>query len=168
MSGAGKSTVSRQLQRALQDLGMSEMEILDGDVVRTHLSKGLGFSRADRDANVLRIGWVCQLLVKNGVSVMTAAISPYRQTRNRVRAMIEGVGGAFVEVYVNASLDECARRDVKGLYARARRGEIAEFTGVSDPYEPPLDPEVILDTEHESVEESVAKIIGYLQENVFV
>jgi len=170
MSGAGKSTIASRLYGQLKVMGVSNMEILDGDIVRTHLSKGLGFSRQDRDTNVLRIGWVCQLLVKNDVPVMTAAISPYRDTRAKVRSMVEAVGGSgsFIEVYVNACLEECVRRDVKGLYARASRGEIREFTGVSDPYEPPENPELELDTEHETEAESVEKIISYLQNHALL
>ncbi len=170
MSGAGKSTVADYLHAELRKLDVSNVEILDGDVIRTHLSKGLGFSREDRDTNVLRIGWVCQLLVKNDVPVMTAAISPYRETRDRVRAMVEEVGGkgSFIEIYVNASLDECARRDVKGLYAKAFQGEIKEFTGVSDPYEPPLNPELMVETEHQTIEESAGIILSYLKSNGFI
>jgi len=164
LSGAGKSTVSSAVHHALQERGIANVEMLDGDEVRTHLTKGLGFSREDRDTNVLRIGWVCQLLVKHGVPVMTAAISPYRDTRNTVRTMIEQKGGkgSFIEVFVNASVEECARRDVKGLYARAMQGEIPQFTGVSDPYEPPEHPEIELKTANESEEESVDRVITYL------
>lgn len=165
LSGAGKSTVSEAVHHRLQQRGITNVEILDGDVVRTHLTKGLGFSKEDRDTNVLRIGWVCQLLVKHGVPAMTAAISPYRETRSQARQMVEEAGGpgSFVEVFVNASVEACAKRDVKGLYARAKAGEIPQFTGVSDPYEPPENPEVMLDTEHEEIEESVAKVIMYLE-----
>lgn len=170
MSGAGKSTIADYLHAELRKRGISNVEILDGDVVRTHLSKGLGFSRKDRDTNILRIGWVCQLLVKNGVPVMTAAISPYRETRDKVRAMVEEVGGkgSFIEVYVNASLEECARRDVKGLYAKALEGEIKAFTGVSDPYEPPLHPEIVVETEHQTVEESAGRILSHLEAHGFI
>lgn len=165
LSGAGKSTVSEAVHRQLQQRGVTNVEILDGDVVRTHLTKGLGFSKEDRDTNVLRIGWVCQLLVKHGIPAMTAAISPYRETRGKVRQMMEAAGGtgSFVEIFVNASVEECARRDVKGLYAKAKAGEIPEFTGVSDPYEPPECPEIMLDTEVESIKESVVKVISYLE-----
>ena len=167
LSGAGKSTISSRAAEVLQRGIAVELELLDGDVVRTHLSKGLGFSRRDRDTNILRIGWVCQLLVKHHASVLTAAISPYRETRARVRRMVEAVGGAgsFVEVHVKASVDCCAARDVKGLYARAMRGEIEHFTGISDPYEEPERPEVVLDTEHETVEESVHRLLSYLKEH---
>jgi len=164
LSGAGKSTVSSAVHHALQERGIANVELLDGDEVRTHLTKGLGFSREDRDTNVLRIGWVCQLLVKHGIPAMTAAISPYRDTRNKVRTMIEHKGGkgSFIEVFVNASVEECARRDVKGLYARAEAGEIPQFTGVSDPYEPPESPEIQLNTADESEEESAARVVTYL------
>lgn len=170
LSGAGKSTVSEAVHRELRDRGVTNVEILDGDVVRTHLTKGLGFSKEDRDTNIMRIGWVCQLLAKHGVPVMTAAISPYRATRARVRAMVEGAAGdgSFIEVFVNASVEECARRDVKGLYARAKAGEIPQFTGVSDPYEPPEHPEITLVTEHEEVEESAARVISYLIDHDFI
>ncbi len=164
LSGAGKSTVSIAVHHALLERGMTHVELLDGDEVRTHLTKGLGFSKNDRDTNVLRIGWVCQLLVKHGAPVMTAAISPYHETRDRVRYMVEQAGGegAFIEVFVNASVEECARRDVKGLYMKAMKGDIPQFTGVSDPYEPPEHPEIELKTANESVEESANHVVDYL------
>jgi len=164
LSGAGKSTVSSAVYHTQRERGISNVELLDGDEVRTHLTRGLGFSREDRDTNVLRIGWVCQLLVKHGIPVMTAVISPYRETRNNVRTMVERVGGkgAFIEVFVNASVEECTRRDVKGLYAKAIQGEIPQFTGVSDPYEPPESPEIQLNTADESEEESAARVVTYL------
>jgi adenylylsulfate kinase len=170
LSGAGKSTVSGAVHHALQERGITNVELLDGDEVRTHLTKGLGFSKEDRDTNVLRIGWVCQLLAKHGVPCMTAAISPYRDIRGQVREMVEKAAGkgAFIEVFVNASVEECARRDVKGLYAKAMKGEIPQFTGVSDPYEAPETPEVELVTEHEELEESVAKVLAYLEQNGFI
>ncbi|MCX6024268.1 MAG: adenylyl-sulfate kinase [Chloroflexi bacterium] len=159
LSGAGKSTVSNLLTQELLARGR-RVEVLDGDVVRTHLSKGLGFSKEDRDTNVRRIAFVAHLLQRNGVFVITAAISPYREIRDEARAMI----GDFVEVYVKATLDTLVARDVKGLYARALRGEIANFTGVSDPYEEPLAPDVVAETDCESVEQSVAKILARLEE----
>jgi len=164
LSGAGKSTVSRAVHHMLGERGMVNMELLDGDEVRTHLTKGLGFSRGDRDTNVLRIGWVCQLLVKHGIPVITAAISPYREARDRVRSMVEQVGGAgaFIEVFVNASVEECIRRDVKGLYMKAMKGDIPQFTGISDPYEPPEHPEIELRTANESIEESAGHVIDDL------
>ena len=158
MSGAGKSTIAEALEPILRQRGL-KVEILDGDVVRTNLSKGLGFSKEDRDTNILRIGFVAHLLSRNGVCVMTAAISPYRDIRDQCRAQI----GDFVEVYVNCPLDKLIERDVKGLYEKAIRGEIANFTGVSDPYEEPLNPEVVVETDKETVEESVEKILARLQ-----
>jgi adenylyl-sulfate kinase len=157
LSGAGKSTIAERLAPELR-ARHGKVEVLDGDVVRTHLSKGLGFSKDDRDTNIRRIGFVSGLLARNDVPVIVAAISPYRAVRDEVRAEI----GNFVEVYVGCGLDELVRRDVKGLYAKALAGEIANFTGVSDPYEPPLNPEVAIDTERESVEESVARILAAL------
>jgi adenylyl-sulfate kinase len=163
LSGAGKTTLAHQLERELAARGCA-VEVLDGDVVRTNLSKGLGFSREDRDTNILRIAFVCSLLTKHGVAVIGAAISPYAETRRRAREMI----GNFLEVHVHCSLEEVMRRDVKGLYAKALRGEIKEFTGVSDPYEAPEAPEVRVDTEYETVEECVAKIVTALQTRGFI
>jgi len=170
LSGAGKSTVSEAVHRELRDRGVTNVEILDGDVVRTHLTKGLGFSREDRDINVLRIGWVCQLLAKHGIPAMTAAISPYRDTRAEVRRMVEDAAGegSFIEVYVKASVEACAERDVKGLYAKAKAGEIPQFTGVSDPYEAPEQAELVLETEREEVHESVARVLAYLETHGFI
>jgi adenylylsulfate kinase len=159
LSGAGKTTLAHRLETVLKERN-HRVEILDGDVVRTHLSKGLGFSKEDRDTNILRIAFVAHLLSRNEVAVITAAISPYRDIRDQAREQI----GQFVEVYVRCSLDELVRRDVKGLYVKALRGEIANFTGVSDPYEEPLNPEVIVDTEQETIEESLAKIVIRLEE----
>jgi adenylylsulfate kinase len=167
LSGAGKSTVSHAVYERLHAMGLAQVELLDGDVVRTHLTKGLGFSKEDRDTNVLRIGWVCQLLVKHGAAAITAAISPYRDTRDQVRTMVEQVGGvgSFIEVHVNASVEECARRDVKGLYAKAMNGDIPQFTGVSDPYEAPAHAEIVLHTESESLDESVGSVLAYLEDH---
>jgi len=164
LSGAGKTTISEIVERELRARG-SRVEVLDGDVVRENLSKGLGFSKEDRDTNIRRIAFVADLLSRNGVPVITAAISPYREIRDEARVLM---GDRFVEIYVKASVDECARRDVKGLYEKAFRGEIKEFTGVSDPYEPPLDPEVVVDTEVESPEESAGKVLAYLDSRVGV
>lgn len=158
LSGAGKSTIADALSRELLEAG-HRVEVLDGDVVRTNLSKGLGFSREDRDENIARIAFVASLLTKHGTAVITAAISPFAQARAAARERI----GNFVEVYVRCSLDELQRRDVKGLYAKALRGEIAHFTGISDPYEPPQSADVVVDTEREQLEESVAKILGFLE-----
>jgi len=157
LSGAGKSTIATAVGHELRRRGV-RVEVLDGDEVRQNLSKGLGFTREDRDTNIRRIGYVAKLLSRNGVAVITAAISPYRGVRDEVRREI----GAFVEVYVKASLDECVRRDTKGLYRRALAGEIPQFTGVSDPYEEPLRPELVLDTEREGVGESAARVIDRL------
>ena len=164
LSGAGKTTIAQRLQLELEARGRV-VDILDGDVVRTHLSKGLGFSREDRDTNILRIAFVAALLVRHGAAVITAAISPFAQARGEACAMI---GDGFVEVHVHSSIEELTRRDVKGLYAKALRGEIANFTGVSDPYEEPVSPEVRVDTERESVDESVGKILSYLEEHGYV
>ncbi len=158
LSGAGKSTIAQALARALEERGL-RVEVLDGDVVRKNLSKGLGFSKEDRDTNVMRVGWVCQLLNKHGVVAIAALISPYRDTRDRVRAMIP----RFVEVYVHAPLEVLIQRDVKGLYKKALAGEIQNFTGISDPYEPPEHPEVTCHTHEESVEQSVGKILAFLE-----
>jgi len=159
LSGAGKSTLATAVGDELRGGGIL-VEVLDGDEVRQNLSKGLGFSREDRDTNIRRIGYVAKLLTRNGVAVITAAISPYRAIRDEVRVQI----GAFVEVYVKASLDECIRRDTKGLYRRALAGEIPQFTGVSDPYEAPVSPELVVDTEREAVAASAARVIDRLLE----
>jgi adenylyl-sulfate kinase len=160
LSGAGKSTIAERLAPELAARGCS-VEVLDGDEVRTHLSKGLGFSREDRDINIARISFVASLLVRHGAAVITAAISPYAQARAEAR---ERIGRArFVEVYVRCSIDELKRRDVKGLYAKAIAGELQHFTGISDPYEAPANPEVVVDSENEAVEESVAKILTKLE-----
>jgi adenylyl-sulfate kinase len=158
LSGAGKTTLSQRLADEMHARGR-KCEVLDGDVVRTHLSKGLGFSKEDRDTNIRRIGWVCQLLARNDIVAIAAAISPYRQVRDEVRAMHHG---NFVEVYVKCPVSVLAERDVKGLYKKAMAGEIQNFTGVSDPYEPPPSPEVIVHSDRESVCESLAKIMAAL------
>ncbi len=159
LSGAGKSTVAGIVERRLRELG-ARVEVLDGDVVRTHLSKGLGFSKEDRDTNIRRIGFVCQLLSRNGIIAIAAAISPYRQTRDWVRSQVVH----FVEVYARCPLEKLIERDVKGLYKKALAGEIKEFTGVSDPYEEPLAPEVVIDTHLETPDESADKIWAKLEE----
>ena len=159
LSGAGKSTIAQGLEAELRRLN-KKVEVLDGDVVRTNLSKGLGFSKEDRDINIRRIGFVSKLLTRNGVTAIVAAISPYRDVRDEVRADI----GDFVEVYVECPLDELVNRDVKGLYAKAIKGEISNFTGVSDPYEEPLNPEVVAATHKESVEESVDKVLAKMRD----
>jgi adenylylsulfate kinase len=159
LSGSGKTTITKALEPELKARGC-KVEILDGDVVRTNLSKGLGFSQEDRDTNIRRIGFVAHLLSRNGVIAMTAAISPYRAIRDEIRAMEPN----FVEVYVTAPLEVCEGRDVKGLYAKARAGEIKGFTGIDDPYEEPVNPEIICYTERESVEESVKKVLTKLEQ----
>ena len=161
---SGKTTLATLLAQSLFERGIARPEVLDGDVVRTHLSKGLGFSRADRDSNILRIGWVCQVLARHGIAAIVAAVSPYRESRQQVRAMIEKVGGAgaFVEVWVRCAVEECIRRDVKGMYAKALRGEIQQFTGISDPYEEPITPDVVVETGSGSPSQSVRQILDAL------
>ncbi|MBD0289689.1 MAG: adenylyl-sulfate kinase [Thermoleophilia bacterium] len=162
LSGSGKTTVSHLVGPELEERGLL-VEYLDGDTVRTHLSKGLGFSREDRDTNIERIGWVAARLTRHGAAVICAAISPYEETRARARAAVEEFG-PFLEVYVKASVEECARRDVKGLYEKAFAGEIRGFTGVDDPYEEPTAPDVVLETEEQSPEESARAVVGKLEE----
>ena len=161
LSGAGKTTIGHALGAALEERG-AHVEVLDGDIVRTHLSKGLGFSHEDRDTNIERIGWVASRLTRHGAAVVVCAISPYDATRKRVRALVEE-HGPFVEVWVKADVEECARRDVKGLYAKAFAGEITQFTGVDDPYEPPLDAEIVAETELSTPEESLALVLSELE-----
>lgn len=160
LSGAGKTTLAYRVGPALEARGHL-VDYLDGDVVRTHLSRGLGFSKADRDTQVERLGWVASRLTRLGGTVLVAAISPYEEARRRARALVEPFG-RFVEVHVRASVEACARRDVKGLYARARAGQLPGFTGVSDPYEPPSAPELIVDTERLSEDEAVSAILARL------
>ena len=169
LSGAGKTTIRMEVERVLRNQGC-KVEVLDGDIVRQNLTKGLGFSKDDRDENIRRIGFVSHLLTRNGVVVLVSAISPYRAMRDEVRDRI----GDFVEVYVNAPLNVCEQRDVKGLYKKARAGEIKQFTGIDDPYEPPLHPEVECKTDQETPQESAAKVllkleeVGYLTANDIV
>jgi adenylyl-sulfate kinase len=163
LSGAGKTTLTNALVPQLRARGV-RVEVLDGDEVRANLSKGLGFSKEDRDTNIRRIGYVSRLLARNGVGVIAAAISPYREIRDEVRGAIEADGAKFVEVFVKASLDTLIARDVKGLYKKALAGEIKQFTGISDPYEEPLNPELIVESDRETVEESAAKILAKLEE----
>lgn len=164
LSGSGKSTTAEILTSLLLERGR-QVTLLDGDVVRTHLSKGLGFSREDRDVNILRIGYVASEIARHGGTAITAAISPYRATRNEARKM---VGENFIEVFVDTPIDVCEQRDVKGLYAKARRGQITGFTGVDDPYEEPHNPEIVLDTVNESAEENARKIIAFLEARGFL
>ncbi len=159
LSGAGKSTLANLVAEELRKRG-HRVEILDGDEVRTNLSKGLGFSKEDRDINIRRIGYVCHLLARNGVISISAAISPYREVRDEVRRNHD----RFFEVYVRCTIDKLVERDVKGLYKKALAGEIKSFTGVSDPYEEPLEPELIVDSSTETVEQSLGKLLGRLEE----
>jgi len=159
LSGAGKSTLAEVIERRLKDQGRN-VEILDGDIVRTHLSKGLGFSREDRDTNIKRIAFVCSLLTRNGVVCISAAIAPYREAREWARREI----GDFVEVYVKCPIEVCRQRDVKGLYKLVDEGKIKNFTGVDDPYEEPENPELVIETDKESVGESVSRIFAKLVE----
>lgn len=166
LSGAGKTAIAEPLARALKDRGL-KIERLDGDIVRQSLTSDLGFTKEDRDENIKRITFVAKLLTRNGVGVICSFISPYRERRARTRQEIEE-GGAFIEVYVHCPVEVCAERDVKGLYEQAFAGEIENFTGVSDPYEPPENPEIVCHTAEETVEESVARIIAYLEQNGYV
>lgn len=159
LSGAGKTTISRAVEKELRSYGY-RVEVLDGDVVRQNLTKGLGFSKEDRDENIRRVGFVAGLLTRNQVIVLVSAISPYQAIREEVRQQI----GNFVEVFVNAPLAVCEQRDVKGLYKKARAGEIKNFTGIDDPYEPPVNPDVECRTDLETLEESVSKVLEKLRE----
>jgi adenylylsulfate kinase len=163
LSGAGKTTISKRIADDLCARGL-KVEVLDGDVVRENLSKGLGFSKEDRDTNIRRIGWVCEVLTRNGVVAIAAAISPYRAIREENRAKI----GRFVEVYCQAPIEVLTERDVKGLYKKALAGEIKNFTGVDDPYEPPLGAEVTIYSDRETVQESSAKVLRKLEELGFI
>jgi adenylyl-sulfate kinase len=165
LSGSGKTTLARQVGRELRARGLN-VEVLDGDVVRQNLSKGLGFSKEDRDTNIRRIGFVCNLLSRNGVVAIAAAISPYRVVRDEVRASQDT--GRFVEVFLECPIESLVERDVKGLYKKALAGKIESFTGVSDPYEPPENPEIVLHTDRESEEQSAAKILTWLEERGYV
>jgi adenylylsulfate kinase len=158
LPSAGKTTIAGLVEKQLADAGVP-VEVLDGDTVRTHLSKGLGFSKQDRDENIRRIGYVAGLLTRHGVVVLVSAISPYRAVRDEVRELI----GSFLEVHVAAALETCRRRDVKGLYARHARGELRNLTGLDDPYEPPLAPELVLHTDHEPPEVSAARVVALLE-----
>jgi len=159
LSGAGKSTLAEIIEQRLRERGHN-VEVLDGDEVRTHLSKGLGFSKEDRDTNIKRIAFVSKLLTRNGVATISAAIAPYREAREWARQEI----GNFVEVYVKCPLEVCRQRDVKGLYKLVDEGKIKNFTGVDDPYEEPKNPELVIETDKESIEESVQKIFAKLEE----
>jgi adenylylsulfate kinase len=160
LSGAGKTTIAEIVEKDLR-VRHGKIEVLDGDIVRTNLSKGLGFSREDRDTNVLRIGFVADLLTRNGVGVIVSAISPFKEVRDQVR---RNIGEDFIEVFVDAPLEVCAERDVKGLYKKAFSGEIPQFTGVSDPYEPPNAPELHIKTDEEEPSDSARRVMAYLEE----
>jgi adenylylsulfate kinase len=162
LSGAGKTTIAHMVGQELEARDCI-VEYLDGDVVRTHLSKGLGFSKEDRDTNIERIGWVASRLTRHGAAVLAAAISPYEETRRKARALVEDFG-PFVEVHVQASVEACAERDTKGLYEKALAGDIKGFTGVDDPYEAPRHPELVLETEREEPQESAQKVLDKLAE----
>jgi adenylylsulfate kinase len=166
LSGSGKTTIAHLVGPAIEERG-SIVEYLDGDTVRTHLSKGLGFSKEDRDTNIERIGWVASRLTRQGGAVIAAAISPYEETRQKARAAVEE-WGTFVEVFVKASVDVCAKRDVKGLYEKAFKGEIKGFTGVDDPYEEPQAPELVVDTEELEPDEAAQAIVAKLEELLLV
>jgi adenylylsulfate kinase len=164
LSGAGKTTISEIVERELRER-FGQVEVLDGDIVRTNLSKGLGFSREDRDTNILRIGFVADLLTRNGVGVIVSAISPFKEARDQVR---RNIGDDFIEVFVDAPLEVCAQRDVKGLYEKAFAGQIEQFTGVSDPYEPPAAPELHIKTDEEEPTESARRVILKLEERGYL
>jgi adenylylsulfate kinase len=164
LSGAGKTTISEIVERVLRER-FGHVEVLDGDIVRTNLSKGLGFSREDRDTNILRIGFVAELLTRNGVGVIVSAISPFKEARDQVR---RNIGEDFMEVFVDAPLEVCAQRDVKGLYEKAFAGQIEQFTGVSDPYEPPAAPELHIKTDEEEPTESARRVILKLEERGYL
>ena len=155
LPSAGKTTLAHALAKRLADEGYERVEVLDGDIAREHLTRGLGFSREDRDENVRRIGWVASLLARNGVIVLASVISPYRGVRDEVRALHDG---RFFEVYVSTPVDVCEERDVKGLYAKARSGEIQGMTGIDDPYEPPLEPDAVIPTHAQTIQESVEQL----------
>jgi len=161
LSGSGKTTIAHLVGPAIEERGPI-VEYLDGDPVRTRLSKGLGFSKEDRDANIERIGWVASRLTRHGAAVIASAISPYAEARQHARELVEEFG-PFIEVFVDVSIEEAARRDTKGLYEKALKGEIQNFTGVSDPYERPEDPEIRIDSDNESPEESAEKIVALLE-----
>ncbi len=164
LSGAGKSKVADEVAIALEENYSHLVERLDGDIVRQHLTSDLGFTKEDRDTNIERVSFVAELLSRNGVSVLASFISPYRERRNKTRNMVTN----FIEVHVHCPVEVCEERDVKGLYEKARNGEIDNFTGISDPYEEPEDPEIKLNTHEETVEESVQKVLDYLDDNGYL
>ncbi len=162
LSGSGKSTIADIVVPALRKRGV-KIEVLDGDVVRTNLSKGLGFSKEDRDINILRVGFVANLMSRNGLAACCACISPYKAIRDAVRKQVEGDGGRFIEIFMDTPIEECMKRDIKGLYKKALAGEIKQFTGVDDPYEAPENPEVVLETCEATPEESAEQLLAYLE-----
>jgi adenylylsulfate kinase len=166
LSGSGKTTIAHLVGPAIEQRGPI-VEYLDGDTVRTHLSKGLGFSKEDRDANIERIGWVASRLTRHGAAVIASAISPYAEARRHARELVEEFG-PFVEVFVDVSVEEAARRDTKGLYEKALKGEIQNFTGVNDPYERPEDPDIRIDSDNESPAESAKRIVSLLEEKELI
>lgn len=165
LPAAGKSTLSLAVYNRLLERGISNVEVLDSEAVRPYLASELGFSKEDRDTNVRRIAWVANLLNKHGIHVLVAAISPYRSTRNEIRRML---GDAFIEVFVSCPVEECERRDPKGLYKKARAGEIHQFTGVSDRYETPENPEIVIETDRMDVEEGVRRVMAWLERHLFI
>jgi len=162
LSASGKSTVAEAVVVELRKRGV-RIEVLDGDVVRTNLSKGLGFSKEDRDTNILRVGFVANLMSRNGLAACCACISPYASIRDAVRRQVEGDGAVFVEIFMDTPLEVCIERDPKGLYKKALAGEIKQFTGVDDPYEPPATPEIRLQTARMTPEQCVAQVVAYLE-----
>ena len=162
LSGSGKSTIADIVVPALRKRGV-KIEVLDGDVVRTNLSKGLGFSKEDRDINILRVGFVANLMSRNGLAACCACISPYKAIRDAVRKQVKGDGGRFIEIFMDTPIEECMKRDIKGLYKKALAGEIKQFTGVDDPYEAPENPEVVLETCEATPEESAEQLLAYLE-----
>jgi adenylylsulfate kinase len=163
LSGSGKSTLTHRLENEFRRRGY-KVELLDGDVVRTNLSRGLSFSKEDRDTNVRRIGFVCDLLSRNGVIAISAAISPYQSVRDECRALVESHAAAFVEVYAKCSMDELVARDTKGLYKKALAGELPNFTGVTDPYEEPANPDLLIETDKTSIEDATQLVLRHLEE----
>ena len=164
LSGAGKSAVADRVAIRLEQEYDHLVERLDGDIVRQHLTSDLGFTKEDRDTNIERVSFVAKLLSRNGISVLASFISPYQERRNKTREMVTN----FIEVFVNCPIKVCEERDVKGLYEKARKGEIDNFTGISDPYEAPEDPEITLNTHEESIGESVQIVIDYLEDNDYL
>lgn len=167
LSGSGKSTIADLVVPELRERGV-KIEVLDGDVVRTNLSKGLGFSKEGRDTNILRVGFVANLLARNGLAACCACISPYTEIRDTVRRQVEGDGGTFIEIFMDTPLDDCIQRDPKGLYKKALAGEIKQFTGIDDPYEPPENPEIVLKTHDATPEESARQVLEYLEKESLI